>query len=67
MTKQSRTSSDGLDDLTDEEKAAARRASLYATHKARGTIGVFFEMYPDLAPEGYFRANPRNREGERSK
>ena len=44
----------GRDSLTAEERAAADRAALYATHKAHGTLGVYFGMYPDEAPADYF-------------
>jgi hypothetical protein len=40
-----------LESLTAEERAAVLRAQLYETHKARGTLGIFYEMYPDLAPQ----------------
>ena len=35
---------------TREERAAAKRAELYATHKARGSLGTYFEMFPDEKP-----------------
>jgi hypothetical protein len=40
-----------LESLTAEERDAALRAQLYETHKAHGTLGVFYLMYPDLAPQ----------------
>jgi hypothetical protein len=44
---------------TREERAAAKRAELYATHKARGTLGTYYEMYPDEKPIEYERDNER--------
>jgi len=43
---------------TEEERAAAMRAELYATHKARGSLGTYYEMFPDEKPI------PRERESE---
>ena len=45
--------------MTSDEKAAFLRAQLYQTHKARGSLGVFFQMYPDLAPP----SRPRGGDG----
>jgi hypothetical protein len=41
---------DSFEALTADEKAAVRRAELYATHKARGTLGVYYLLYPDERP-----------------
>jgi len=59
MTQERKIDPNSFEALTNDEKAAARRAQLYATHKARGTLGIFYEMYPDLAPP------PRRRDVER--
>ena len=55
----------GYDDnyRSSEERAAAARAELYATLKARGSLGVYYRMYPDEAPPGYWdRKEDRGRE-----
>jgi hypothetical protein len=39
---------------TSAEREAARRAQLYDTHKKRGTLGLYFYMFPDECPPGYF-------------
>jgi hypothetical protein len=36
--------------LGEAEKAEAIRAELYQTHKAHGTLGVYYSLYPDEAP-----------------
>jgi hypothetical protein len=42
------------------------RARLYRWHANAGTIGVFYSMYPDECPPGYFeRLNGFERERER--
>jgi len=43
---------------TREERAAAMRAELYMTHKVRGSLGTYYEMFPDEKPV------PRRRENE---
>jgi len=39
---------DGFD--SEVERAAAKRAALFATHKARGSLGTYYEMFPDEKP-----------------
>lgn len=46
--------------ITEEERRAAERAQLYRTHKAHGTLGMYFWFYPDEAPAP--RPVPRERE-----
>ena len=52
-----------FDETTHEEKAAAKCAQLYATHKARGSLGTYFQMFPDDAPPEYWDP-PRSRGSE---
>ena len=40
----------GRDSLTAAERAAADKAELYATHKAHGTLGMYYTLYPEDAP-----------------
>jgi hypothetical protein len=35
---------------THEEREAAKRTELFATHKAQGSLGTYCEMYPDEKP-----------------
>jgi hypothetical protein len=34
----------------DPEKAEAVKARLYQEHSARGTLGAFYDLYPDERP-----------------
>jgi hypothetical protein len=34
----------------DQEKPEAVKARLYQEHKARGTLGTFYDLYPDARP-----------------
>jgi hypothetical protein len=46
---------DSVEAMTDNEKWALRRAQLYAAHKARGSLGTYYYLYPDDAPPGYWK------------
>ena len=46
---------DSIEALTAEERAAVRRARLYQTHKAHGSLGTYYLMYPDEKPRGWDR------------
>jgi hypothetical protein len=43
---------DNFQALTAKEKAAVWRGRLYQTHKAHGTLGIYYHMYPDERPRG---------------
>lgn len=42
--------------LTDAEKAEALRLDSYMTHKARGSLGTHYELYPDDRPPEHGRS-----------
>jgi hypothetical protein len=54
-----------FESLTANEKAEALRADSYATHKARGTLGTHYQLYPDDRPISQQRASGRDEERER--
>lgn len=58
----SRTSGFNDDYESSEERAAAARAELYATHKARGSLGVYYQMFPDEAPSPRQKKEGQERE-----
>jgi hypothetical protein len=49
--------SDGFDSSAARE--AAEKARLYATHKARGSLGTFYQLYPENIPLEYQCPPPR--------
>jgi hypothetical protein len=50
------------DFLTNAEREAAEIAELYATHKARGSLGTFYYLYYENAPLEYQYPPPPQRE-----
>ncbi len=36
--------------LGEVERAEAIRVELYQTHKAHGSLGIYYSLYPDEAP-----------------
>ena len=65
MADERRIPPDSFEVLTSDEKAAARRAQLYATHKARGTLDTYYQLYPDERPPS--RDNRKARGDERGR
>lgn len=61
MAEQEKIDPNSFEALTSDEKAAALRAELYATHKASGSLGTYYAMYPDEAPKPRERARGRER------
>jgi hypothetical protein len=52
-----------LDFMTSDERAAAEKARLYQAHKAHGTLGIYYYLYPEDAPYQPLRGRDREDEG----
>ncbi len=62
MNEPRRIHPNSFEALADAEKAAAMRAQLYATHKAHGTLGMYYQLYPEDAPRVRQRDKAREME-----
>jgi hypothetical protein len=51
---------DGFDTVAARE--AAEKARLYTVHKAHGSLGTFYYLYPENAPSEYQYPPPRQRD-----
>lgn len=60
MEREERPPKSPLDLMTSEERATAEKARLYLVHKAHGSLGIYYLLYPEDRP-----APPRERGRDR--
>ena len=51
--------------LDNHAKAEIIRMQLYQVHKERGSLGTYYQLYPDHTPPGWHEQADRGRERER--